>query len=221
MFSYKPGLLMAMAALGLLLAGCKGPQAPVERQARSDLALVSRAYWPAAAPRLDPQAGLSNYLQFAILSQPQVRAAYFDWSASVENITVARSMPDPKFTFQAYIQDVLTLLMPGLEQDFPGPGKLKAAARAAGADSQSKYFAFEAAVLQAAFNVKQTYYQLWFLDEKIRINRQTLALLAGLEKIARAQNEVGKVTLLDVYRAQIEQDRLTTEISNLEDSRRR
>ena len=37
---------------------------------------------------------------------------------------------------------------------------------------------------------------------------------------ARTQNEVGKVTLQDVYRAQIEQDRLSTEISNLEDSRR-
>jgi outer membrane protein TolC len=40
-----------------------------------------------------------------------------------------------------------------------------------------------------------------------------------LEKLARAQNEVGKVTLQDVLRAQIEQDRLRTEIANLEDSR--
>jgi len=110
--------------------------------------------------------------------------------------------------------------MPGLMQDFPGPGKLKAAASVAGAESKAKYFAFETAVLQTAFAVKQAYYQLWFLDEKIRINRETLNLLADLAKIARAQNEVGKVTLQDVYRAQIEQDRLATEISNLEDSRR-
>src|SRR5262249_8833611 len=40
-----------------------------------------------------------------------------------------------------------------------------------------------------------------------------------LEKLARAQNEVGKVTLQDVLRAQIEQDRLKNEIANLEDSR--
>jgi outer membrane protein TolC len=37
--------------------------------------------------------------------------------------------------------------------------------------------------------------------------------------LARAQNDVGKVTLQDVLRAQIEQDRLRTEIANLEDSR--
>jgi outer membrane protein TolC len=210
-----------LAVLGLLLTGCTGIQQPGERQARGDLASVQQAYWPGATvPGSDANAGLSNYLQFAILTQPEVRAAYFDWAASVERITVERSLPDPKLTFQAYIQDVLTSLMPGLMQDFPGPGKLKAAANAASAESKAKYFAFESAALKTAFTVKQMYYQLWFLDEKIRINRETLNLLTDLEKSARAQNEVGKVTLQDVYRAQIEQDKLTTEISNLEDSRR-
>jgi outer membrane protein TolC len=181
---------------------------------------VEQVYWPSAAlPPLDANSGLSNYLRFAILTQPQVHAAYFDWAASVERVTVQRSLPDPKLTFQAYIQDVLTSLMPGLMQEFPGPGKLKAAANAASAESKARYFAFETAVLQTAFSVKQAYYQLWFLDEKIRLHRQTLSLLADLEKNARAQNEVGKVTLQDVYRAQMEQDKLATEISNLEDSR--
>jgi outer membrane protein TolC len=211
----------SLTALALLLSGCKGIQQSGERQARGDLASVQQAYWPGTTmPQLDANAGLSNYLQFAMMTQPQVRAAFFDWAASVERITIERSLPDPKLTFQAYIQDVLTSLMPGLMQDFPGPGKLKAAANVAGAGSKTKYFAFETTALQTAFAVKQAYYQLWFLDEKIRIHRETLNLLADLAKIARAQNEVGKVTLQDAYRAQIEQDRLTTEISNLEDSRR-
>ena len=98
-------------------------------------------------PPLEAEAGLSNYLQFAILTQPEVRAAYFDWAASVERITVERSLPDPKVTLQAYLTDVLTSLMPGLMQDFPGPGKLKAAANVAGAESRTEYFAFETAVL--------------------------------------------------------------------------
>jgi outer membrane protein TolC len=109
--------------------------------------------------------------------------------------------------------------MPGLMQDIPGRGKLKAAANVAAAESNAKYFAFEASILRAAFAVKQAYYQLWFLDEKIRINRQTLDLLADLERSACARNEVAQATLQDVYRAQIEQDKVTTEISNLEDSR--
>jgi outer membrane protein TolC len=74
-------------------------------------------------------------------------------------------------------------------------------------------------VLQTAFALKRSYYQLYFLNARVSVNRQTLNLLADLEKLARTQNEVGKVTLQDVLRAQIEQERLTTEIVNLEDSR--
>jgi outer membrane protein TolC len=213
----------SMSVVGLLLAGCTGVQRPGEQQARANLASVARLYRPQGLrpplPALATNASLADFLHYAMLNQPEIEAAYFDWAGSVENITVQRSMPDPRLTFQAYIQSALTSVMPGLMQEFPGPGKLKAAANLAAADSNKKYFAFETSVLKTAFAVKQSYCQLWFLGEKIRLNRETLDLLAGLEKSARAQNEVGKVTLQDVYRAQIEQDRLTTEISNLEDSR--
>jgi cobalt-zinc-cadmium efflux system outer membrane protein len=154
-----------------------------------------------------------------MLNQPRVEAADYDWLASVERITVERSLPDPQLTFESDIADMVMTVMPGFMQMFPGPGKLKAAARVASAESQAKYYAFESAVLQTAFDVKRAYYNLHFLDERIRINRETLGLLADLEKSARAQNEVAKVTLQDVYRAQIEQDQLTTEVANLEDSR--
>lgn len=213
----------SLAVLGLLLGGCKGLQQPGERQARGHLASVASRYRPQdrrpALPSLTTNAALGEFLTYAMLNQPQIEAAYFDWAGSAEKITVERSLPDPKLTFQAYIQNTLTSLMPGLMQDIPGRGKLKAAANVAAAESNAKYFAFETSILRTAFAVKQAYYQLWFLDEKIRLNRQTLGLLAGLESSARARNEVAQATLQDVYRAQIEQDKIANEISNLEDSR--
>ena len=78
---------------------------------------------PPVLPELTPDSGLSNYLMFAVLNQPQVAAAYYDWAAAVENITVARSLPDPQLTFELYAGDALTALMPGLTADFPGPGR--------------------------------------------------------------------------------------------------
>jgi len=110
-------------------------------------------------------------------------------------------------------------VMPGLMAQIPWLGKLRAQAGAATAESRAKYFVFESAVLQTAYDVKQGYYQLWFLDKKIAVDREMLQLLSELERIARAQNETGQTTLQDVYRAQIEADRLKTEIVNLEDSR--
>ena len=219
-FAAAPCLLV----LCLLLAGCKGIPTPDERAARQDAQTVGQVFRPQGQrpplPKLETTSSLEEFLRFAMLNQPQIEAKYDDWMASVERITVERSLPDPKLTFQAYIQNTLTSLMPGLMQEFPGPGKRAAAARVASAESRAKYFQFESAILQAALDVKRAYYNLHFLDKRIHINRETLALLADLEKSARAQNSVGKVTLQDVYRAQIEQDQLKTEVANLEDSRR-
>jgi len=230
MRAFNPGktlrlglVLCSVALAAFVVTGCKGIPTKGEQAARQDLKTVSDAYRPQhqrpALPTLQTNASLSNFLYFAVLNQPQVEAAYFDWAGAVERITVERSLPDPRLSFESDIADIVMTVMPGLMQEFPGPGKLKAAANVATAESQARYFAFETSVLQTAFSLKRAYYQLWFLDENIRINRQTLDLLAELEEIARAQNAAGKVTLQDVYRAQIEQDQLTTEIANLEDSR--
>jgi outer membrane protein, heavy metal efflux system len=209
--------------LAVLLAGCKGIPTNGEKETRSQAQKVAASYRPhgerSVLPELTAASGLSNYLAYALLNQPKVEAAYYDWTASIERITQARSFPDPQFTFQMDIQNIVTSIMPGLMGAIPWPEKLRAGANISTAESQSKYFAFQSAVLENAFEVKRTYYQLYFLKEKIRVNQDTLRLLADLEKLARSQNEVGKVTLQDVLRAQIEQDRLKTEVANLEDSR--
>ena len=216
-------ILNLLAAGALMAAGCRGIPAPGEQQARQNFNTVAAQYRPTngipALPELTPDSTLSNYLAFALLNSPAVAAAFYDWSASVENITVSRSLPDPQLTFQSDIADLVETVMPGFFQDFPGPGKLRARAAVASAESQAKYFAFESAALQTAFDLKQAYYKLYFLDEQLRINRQTLSLLDDLERVARAQNAAGKATLQDALRAQIERDRVQTDIANFEDSR--
>jgi outer membrane protein, heavy metal efflux system len=207
----------------VLLAGCRGTPTKGEKEARRQIQAVAGSYRPDGRkpelPALTAQSSLSNFLAYALLNQPQVEASYFDWLGSVERITVERSLPDPQVTFQMDIQQVVTSLMPGLMMSFPGAGKLRAAGALASAESQSKYFAFQTASLQSAYAVERAYYQLYFLEEKLRVNRENLNLLADLAKLAQAQNEVGKATLQDVLRAQIEQSRVETEVANLEDSR--
>jgi outer membrane protein TolC len=216
-------LLGGALAAGLVFVGCKGVPTRSEKAARKQLETVESDYRPQghkpALPVLTPDSGLSNFLAYAMLNQPAVEAAYYDWAAAVERITQARSFPDPQFTFQMDVQSVVTSVMPGLMGTIPWPGKLRVGAEIASAESQAKYFTFQSAVLQTAFDVKRAYYQLYFLAERIRVNQETLRLLSDLEKLALTQNEVGKVTLQDVLRAQIEQDRLRTEIANLDDSR--
>lgn len=215
--------LIGILSSVVFLAGCKGLPTKAEKEARRQIQEASASYRPEGRqptlPVLTTNSTLGDFLRYALLNQPKVEAAYYDWAASVERITTARSLPDPQLTFQMDISDIVTSIMPGLMANFPWLGKLRIGAEIASAESQSRSYAFQAAVLESAFAVKRAYYQLYFLAEKIRVNRENLDLLASLEKLARAQNEVGKVTLQDVLRAQIEQDRLNTEIANLEDSR--
>jgi outer membrane protein TolC len=172
--------LLAPFALG----GCKGFARDTEREARRDLSRVGGSYRPAdqrpTLPTLDANASLRDYLAFAILNQPQVEAAYYDWAASVERITVSRSLPDPRLTFESDISDVVMSLMPGLMMEFPGPGKLRTAADVATAESDAKYFTFEWSVLQTAFALKRAYYELYFLDAKVDVNRETLRLVGDI-----------------------------------------
>ena len=103
------------AALGsttflvFVLTGCKGISTQGEREARQDLKTVGESFRPQnkrpVLPTLTTDSSLSNFLYFAVLNQPQVEAAYYDWTASVQSITVERSLPDPRLTFQSDIAD--------------------------------------------------------------------------------------------------------------------
>jgi outer membrane protein TolC len=206
-----------------LLAGCVGVRTPAERSSREDLEEVTARYRPGSArpelPVLTRDSGIGDYLRFAMINNPRIEAAYYDWFSSVESITAARSLPDPRLTFSADLSDIVSSVMAGLMVDLPGPGKLRAAGDAAAAESQGRYFAFEAEILRTAFAVKSAYYRLQFLEDSIRVQGETLDLLGDLEQSARQQNAAGRATLQDVLRAQIEQEQLKTRLENMEDSR--
>ena len=84
-------LLLAM----LVLTGCKGISQPGEREARRQMSAVTSVYrpnrQPPTLPDLTTNSPLADFLTYAMLNQPQIEAAYYDWVAAVENVTVARS----------------------------------------------------------------------------------------------------------------------------------
>lgn len=213
--------IASAAALGL--SGCVGRAVPGEVAARQQVAATAaqlgRERPEVVLSALEVTSTHADALRFAILNSPKVRAAYYDWVRTVERITVERSLPDPQFSLQADISDMIASAMPGLMLELPGPKKLVLAGEMASAEAQVRYQEFLVQVQQVAVVFKRAYYQLYFLDARIAVNRATLELLGDLETIARRQNELGKVTSQDVLRAQIEQDQMRTEIANLDDSR--
>jgi outer membrane protein, heavy metal efflux system len=220
-FTTVGGIAVLGSVLGL--TGCVGRPVTVEKTARRQVSEVASQL--GAQPSevnllpLTADSSHADALRYAVLKHPRVRVAYYEWARAVERITVERSLPDPVFVFEADVSDMIATLMPGLMLELPGSRKRALAAQAASAESEVKYHELEAQVQQVAFGFKKAYYQLYFLEAKLRVNAESLELLKDLEAIARRQNEVGKATLQDVLRAQIEQDQMTAEIANLRDAR--
>lgn len=211
-------LLAAVVAL----TGCLGRTVPQERIARKEVAAVREQFRPAdirpTLPALTTNASLADFVLYGVLNHPRVEAAYYEWVAAVEKITVARSLPDPRLTFKSDVAGALMALMPGLMMEFPGPGKLRAETAMAAAEGDARYHAFQSEILESAYAVRKAYYQLYFLRERIAVMREMLKWVADTEALAQQQHQLGKVTMQDVLRAQIERHRLETEIANLEDS---
>lgn len=229
-YAHRSHPLRAAAAAGCLLIApwvvlpaCTGTPIAAERAERGELDATAERYRPAderpALPRLTADSSLADFLRFALLNSPRVESAYYAWAAAVERIVAARSLPDPQLRFSADIADTVMSLMPGLMMDLPGPGKLRIAGEAAANESRTAFFGFKQEILRTALTVKASYYRLGFLDEALRVQRETLSLIDDLERLAEQQNAAGLAAMQDVLRAQIARVQLTTQIENLEDSR--
>ena len=107
MHAFDSGKILRLAAMfsgavltGVALTGYKEIPTKGERAARQDLKAVADSFRPQnqrrVLPTLRTNAGPSSFLAFAILNQPLVEAAYFDWAASVQAITVERARPDSR-----------------------------------------------------------------------------------------------------------------------------
>lgn len=237
----------------VLLDGCALPRRPRERFARADIEATATRYRPEEGrpsvaeelratkaeletrtvararpprpplPQLSPSSGLADLMHYALLNNPGVEAAFYDWKAAVEAITTRRSLPDPMLQFNAEIMRGLQSFTPALMTQ-PGmmwsdPVKLGLRADAAYEASEQKRAVFEGKMLATALNVKRAWFQLWTLDEQLRWAREALKLVDEIERLARERLAVGKVTQQDVLRAQMERDRLRNQIANLADSR--
>jgi len=172
----KTAILVFTAAVLGLLAGCRGLSTEGEQAARKQAEQAGEQFRPQgkrpSPESLSTNSTLEDFVEFAMLNQPRVAAAYYDWLGSIEAITTARSLPDPQITFQMDIQNIVTSLMPGVMMNFPGPGKLRASADVAAAQSEARYYEFKAASLDTAYQVRRTFYELHFLDARHAFTRE-------------------------------------------------
>lgn len=173
-------------------------------------------------PDLDAKSTLDNYLEYAALNNPGLKAEFLRWKAALEKIPQVKAWPDPRFTYTYLIREVETRVGPqrhklSLTQTFPWFGKLDARSNLATAAANIQRQKYDAAKLNLFFDVKIAYYDLYYLGREIKIMQENIDLLTDFEKIARTKYTTGSVPYSTVSKAQVELSKLTDRRRSLED----
>ncbi len=142
------------------------------------------------------QDSLSYYLEQAALNNPGVKAKYMEYSAALEKVPQASSLPDPELQFGYFIKHMQ--LLGGnqvadirLMQMFPWFGVLKAAKDEASKMAVAKFENFRDTKDELYFNVKSSYYTIFRTIKEINIAKKNLDLLHSLEQIVLVRFSTG------------------------------
>ncbi|MCS1409821.1 MAG: Toxin and drug export protein A [Verrucomicrobia subdivision 3 bacterium] len=215
--------------LAIALAGCAsspGPKPQNTSVQRLVHELEGEEAVPGGATSEAPFAGLSlsDYLAEAALNNPGLEAAFNRWKAALERIPQAMALPDPRLTYGYFIQHVETRVGPqnhrvGLSQTLPWFGKLRLAGDRAYAAAAAAHAEYEAAKRKLFFNVKDVYFELYYLSQAISITKENIELTKQLEKVAQAKFRSGSDGT-GVIRVQVELGKLEDRLLGLEDLRK-
>ena len=167
---------------------------------------------------------LQDYLREAALNNAGLKAAFEKWKAAVEQVPQAKSLPDPKFNYGYFVQEVETKVGPqrqrvGIMQVFPWFGKIEARKDAAAANAKAARKQYEAEKLKLFAEVKDAFYEYAYLASAVEIARENLELIKHFEEVARTKYTAAAVGHPDVIRAQMELAKLEDQLKSLEEMR--
>jgi len=175
-------------------------------------------------PALPENATLADYLAHAALYSPALEAAFNRWRAMAESPVQAGALPDPRLTYQRFIQEVETRAGPQrnalqIAQMFPWFGKLDLRAEAADKAAQAARQRYEAAKLELFQRVRDAYFEYYYLARAVEIARENVALLTSIESIIRTRYRHNLAGHPDLIRLQVELGKVQDRVRSLTDMR--
>ncbi|RMD84483.1 MAG: TolC family protein [Candidatus Dadabacteria bacterium] len=134
--------------------------------------------------------------QAGALEDPQLKAG-------IDNLPIK----DPSFT-----EFLPTSKVIGLSQKIPFPGKLSLKERMALKEADSAEALYKKEQNKIREEIKSAYYDLYYINKAIAINKKNKKLLHDLSKVAATRYSVGKGIQQDVLKAQVELSKIVNEL---------
>ncbi|MCM4158466.1 TolC family protein [Antarcticibacterium flavum] len=132
---------------------------------------------------------LDEYLKIAAENNPELKAYFNEYLAALEKVPQVGSLPDPELDMGFFLRPMEFTMgnqrgQLQLMQMFPWFGTLSARKDEASKMALARYEVFQNAKYSLFYQVKNTWYQLYRLEEEIRITEENLGILKQYERLA-------------------------------------
>lgn len=214
------GMIQRNQVMGMILIGLTACQtSPPEKQASFLDGKISKVSNEVFEASLSKHPELSAYLHLAMINNSGLKAAFSQWKAALEKIPQVKALPDPSFTFGYFVEQVETRVGPqsrrfGFTQTFPWFGKLRLSGNRAGEQAKAAQQSYERVKSKLLYEVKETYFELFYLGKAIDLTAESVELMKHLESVAQAKFRAGN-DAAEVVSAQVELGKLEDRLKSL------
>jgi outer membrane protein TolC len=132
---------------------------------------------------------LNGYLRIAAENNPELKAYFNEYLASLEKVPQAGSLPDPELSVGFFLSPMERFMGTQqadiqLMQMFPWFGMLHTQKDEASKMALAQYELFQDSKNRLSFQVKNTWFEMYRLEEEIRITAENLDILKKYERLA-------------------------------------
>ncbi len=177
-----------------------------------------------------PPVALNDLVQSAIADNPEIKASEARWQAFSEKVRQAGTFEDPMLMLKiqnamvreplAFDRDVMTAKVIGISQLLPFFGKRGLQRESAERSADAERWAYEERKLELRRMVKETWYQLYFIDRSLEIVEKNIVILDDLSRFSETMYGVGQGLQQDVLKAQVERSKMEDMRINLRQKRK-
>ncbi len=191
---------------GSLVLSCNANAAPVKQPGQ-------------AAPL-----ALNQLIKIAISHNPGLKSKKLAWQSKIQQYPQAIALNDPKLVYSEAINPIETRLGPqerslSLSQKFPYPGKRRLKGEIVKKDIQIAKMRYNQASRDLIVSLKQSFYELVYIENAISITLQNKKLLERITHIATTDYASSASTLNSVAKAQSQYAQVSYDVQLLQELR--
>ncbi|MCG8668975.1 MAG: TolC family protein [Pseudomonadales bacterium] len=177
-----------------------------------------------AQTMVEAPADFPSVKALSLKHNPGLKAAFHHWQSQLEQKQVAGSLPDPKLSFDYFIEEIQTRTGPQeyrlmIAQKLPWFGKLSLASDIAALKAEKAFEDLQVKRNQLALTVAKLWSQGVSTQYQINIAHEELELIKQIERIARVRYRLSKAGHPDLIRVQLKRGQLENKLDALTQKR--